>query len=156
MHAVEPGRWVMLERNCGLVVAEGPASDKRLVYVKWLPEPTQRERSPTSGRLRPAFERAFANVIPVLVEASALRAIEEPKLTREEAACYAALSPQRLYQLRDQGWFGGKNREPFYALPTELDAYAAAPKATNRWQSAEVKGQQEAYKSAGRRKKKSG
>lgn len=160
MHAVEPGKWVKLEGLCGLVVGEGPAGADRLVYVKWIPEPSERERNAKSNRRRPAFDRAFANVIPALVAASALTGIEEPMLTREEAACYAALTPSWLYHLRSEGWFGGKARDPFYATPTELDAYIAAPKATNRWQSAEVQLQQSAYKgtpaSAEKPKKKAG
>jgi hypothetical protein len=151
---IVPGAWVKSERNIGLVVKEADPNleiNERIVYVKWLPKVDS--GTTKAGKAKPAYERAFANVIPTLMGASALRGIEEPKLTREEAACYAALTPSRLYQLRNEGWFGGPERDPFYAFPTELDAYAAAPKATNRWQVAEVKKQQEDYKKVGAEKR---
>jgi hypothetical protein len=138
---IDLGTWVRQQNNRGLVVGEALASaGERIVWVKWLPAVQKTD----AGRLR--LDTPFSSMSPVQVAAGGLEAIEEPHLDREEAAVYVGRTTSRLYQLVNSGWFGAGARDPFWAMPSELDAYLAAPKATNRWEAKDVAKRQEKFK----------
>ena len=139
---IDLGTWVRQENNRGLIVGDAPASaGERMVWVKWLPA----VQKSSNGRLRLSGP-TFNDIAPVQVAASGLLAIDEPTLDREEAAVYVGRTTSRLYQLVAEGWFGAGKRDPFYATPSELDSYAAAPKATNRWEADSVAKAQSKFK----------
>jgi hypothetical protein len=143
------GSWVKQHNNRGLVVGDAPSSaGERMVWVKWLPA----VEKDSKGRLRRS--NPFSTIHPVQVAASSLQVIDEPHLNREEAATYVGRTTSRLYQLVAEGWFGAGKRDPFYATPSELDAYLEAPKATHRWEAADVAKKQRKFKTVrpGRKK----
>lgn len=150
---IDLGTWVSQENNKGLIVGDAPPSaGERMVWVKWLPAVVKG----AGGRV--VNVRAFNDVTPIQVAASGLTAIDEPRLDREEAATYVGRSTSRLYQLVKVGWFGGTvsdgkapARDPFYATPSELDSYLAAPQATNRWEAENVAKAQRKFKKVGKK-----
>lgn len=120
---VLPGTWVRHEANVGLVQPYVVGQHKQFVPVKWLPA---EESAGTS----------FAQSEAVLADVVSLEPISEPQLGRVEAAAYAGMTPTNLYRAKRDGWFGGPARQPFYALPSEIDKYLAAPKARSGVQAA--------------------
>lgn len=99
---IKAGMWVQQAMNQGKVVH---LIDDQYVQVKWLSQ-----------------GRAFSDVKPAVVGADNLDVIVEPRLRAAQAASYSGLTRSRLYQLNDEGRFGGHKRDPFYVTPGELDA----------------------------------
>lgn len=106
--AIVSGQWVEQAFNIGKVIAVGGF----LCQVRWLNETAE----------------SFAATTPVVAYIPDLSPIDEPKLSRREAAWYSGMHYQWIYELNKRGTWGGTPRIPLFVYPHELDAYLESRK----------------------------